>query len=630
MTVRVPTEEWFCGELARAHDALFSRFEEIKKASAIRVSLDRFYSSLYHSESYQGYGANSDFFSTLATGIREILNENVVQRIVSILCAKLARNRAVPSILTTDADWGLKQRAKTRELALQAVFRSARVYERQRQSDLNMVTCGTGALFCGHRKGTVVVDWVPSWEIFVDPSEARYGEPRTLYREQVVDRRQWATLYPAHREAIMNAKPASASDAGFTTGRESSDMIQLVSAWRLPSFEGADDGAFAMCVSDATIAHGPWRRNRFPVAISRYLLAPRGFYGVGAINSLVGLQLELNRTHATTQEAMSLIKPYVLVEAGSKVVRTDFSDEVGNFIEYTGTPPQIVTPNAVHPETLQHTDRLKTAMYASSGIPESAAMAMKPAGLNSGKAIRTYADMSDEAIHDVLQRREQQIVDLGELILDALEDIDELDDEMAPLVYVGPFSTKRVEYSDFADDRDATVLQVQPASELSTLLAGKFEDLEDMRNLGIISDPDDMIDMLQIPDLQALKRRKNSLYDLIRKAIEENVLRDGVAITPDPSWDLERCLALSREARFAAQLAGAPEDRLDLLRIFEEKCIFFLEKAGANAAAMAPPEQPQAVEQPLPSHYEDMPNDDDSTAPIGDEMSPEAGGFPVQ
>ncbi len=51
---------------------------------------------------------------------------------------------------------------------------------------------------------------------------------------------------------------------------------------------------------------------------------------------------------------------------------------------------------------------------------------------------------------------------------------------------------------------------------------------------------------------------------------ETKILDEGVMVTPEPSWNLELAVKLCVATRLRAQLRGAPEDRIELLRIFEK------------------------------------------------------------
>jgi hypothetical protein len=614
--------EWF--ERKGNADALWRRYEEIRGQSRQRNDLNRFYCSLYHDRAYQGFGATENIAELFIDGMREKLNENVIAQIIGTLSAKLAKNKPKPTVLTDGGDWALQQRAKKYDKFIWGVMRRSRVYALQRASDLHMLITGTGAIYCGSRNGQIYCEAVPPWELFVDSSEARYGTPRSIYRRQFVDRRLLQRLYTKSRHDIERAHASTSSDVFGVQGSVSSDMIEVVTGWRLPSFEGSGDGRVIVMIEGTELDSAPWERERFPFAFSRDQLAPEGFWGIGRVALLVGMQMELNQTLTKRQEALRMLgAPFIAVEEGSSVVLSHLTNAIARIIKYKGTPPTVVAPSVISPETFQHSDRVKSSMFSSSRVSEMAATSMKPAGLNSGKALRAYADMQDDGMYDVLVRREDQIIELGELILDEAEALDATGEHDIGAVYVGPFGTERIDFADCKMDRDSFVLSVQPTSSLSTTLAGRLEDLSDMRELGIVTDPSEMQELLQLPDLNTAAARRNSMRELLLQVLEVETLDKGNVITPEPSWDLELAMKLCVQTRLRAQLSRAPADRIELLRIFESKAIWYL-----NGSGNPPPPEPAA---PAPGPVVPVdPNQlpPQSGAEMLPEMAPNLGGQP--
>lgn len=605
-------------------DAMFRRFEEIKGQSRIRTDLDRFFCSLYHDRAYQGLGT-ANLAESFIDGIRERLNENVIARIIGTLSAKLAKQKPKPSILTDGADWALQQRAKKYDKFVWGVMRRSKAYQCQRMSDLHMLLTGTGAIFCGSRHGQVFLEATPSRELFVDNSEGRYGSPRSLYREQFIDRRVLISLYPKRKKDIEGARASNSRDLLGSSSSISSDMIQVVTGWRLPSHTEANDGRVIVMIDGCELDSAPWTRERFPFAFSRYMLAPEGFWGIGCVAQLVGQQLELNNTLAKRQDALGLLGvPFIAIAKGSGIVKSHLSNALGRIIEYTGAPPMVVAPSVISPETFQHGDRVKSSMFSSAGVSEMAAAAMKPAGLNSGKAIRAYSDMQDDGLHDVLVRREDQILELAELILDEAEALHESGEHDVGAVYVGPFGTEKIDFADCKMDRESFVLSVQPTSSLATSLSGRLEDLADMRELGIIDDPAEMQELLQLPDLTNAASRRNSMRELILQILEVETLEKGNVVTPEPGWDLELCLKLCLQTRLRAQLARAPADRVELLRVFETKTIWYL-NGNAEPLPPEPPPAPPVDPSAIPADATQPPMDPGMLPP---EMAPIPGGQP--
>jgi len=603
---------------------LMARFDRVRTQSQLRLDLDAFFMSLYHDRSYQGFDGDMDAAEAFLEGARERLNENVIFRIVTTLTAKLAKQKPKPTVLTDGADWALQQNAKKLDKFIWGTMHQCRAYEVQRQSDLHMILCGTGFIHVTSRGGKIHVEAVPPWEIFCEAASARYGSPRTIFRRQFIDRQLLASLYPDYSDEIMRSAAADHDDIAFSGGGYEHDMVTVVTGWKLPSSEGAEDGMTEVGIRGCSLTDGPqpWNRSRFPFAVSRYALAPEGYFGVGATVNLVGQQLELNRVLSTRQTALRMLgASFIAVERGSKVVKSHLSDQIGRIVEFTGTLPQVIAPGTIHPETFQHSDRVKSGMFSSVGVSEMAAASMKPAGLNSGKALRAYADMQDDGLHDIMVRREQQIVDLAELILDEAESIAEDDEESdIGVLYVGTFGTERINFRDSNMDRNAFVLRVQPTSSLSTTLSGRLEDLQDLRDLGLVNDPDEMREMLQLADLDAAAKRSNSMRDTMREVIEDEILGKGKAITPEPSWDLKACLKLAVQTRLLASLRGCPEDRITLLRGFEKKCIYYINQAQAPQQQQAAPASPETQPMGMP---------DGATLPPEMASTPAPEGLPV-
>ena len=273
-------------------------------------------------------------------------------------------------------------------------------------------------------------------------------------------------------------------------------------------------------------------------------------------------QLELNQTLSWRQQAIRMLSaPFVLVERGSKVVKSHLNNRIGHIVEYTGMKPDIVVPEPLSQSILEHGDRVKQSMFQGNGVSELAVSSIKPAGLNSGRALRAYADMSDDSIHDVLLRREQQIMDLAECILDAMEDCD----GYRPDPYMSDDGL--VKLDDVPDiRRDAVKIKVLPSSSLSVDLAGKLEDIADLQALGIVTDPNQMRELLSMPDTKAADNVALAPLRRFRKAVYEQILRDGEDLQPEPFWDFEVLLKVAIPALAQAELSNAKNQ--DKLRAF--------------------------------------------------------------
>lgn len=573
-----------------ALSGLKQRFDAANHQGEVRVELDRFFSSLYYDRTYAGFSSGSTM-DLLVSNIQDKLNENVIQKIVSAFSAKLARQKPKPVMLTDGADWCLQRKAKKLEKWVWGSLQNARVYEKQRASDLQLILKGTGIIYGGSRRGKFFCEVVPPGEIKVNTAAARYGEPLELYREQSIDRRQLMRLYPSQKDEIGQSAAIDPEDAFLSTGSYDSDMVRVITGWRLPSFEGAGDGGMIMATDKCVLAAREWKRTRFPFAVCRLLLAPEGWFGIGMVQALIGMQLELNRLNVDRQEAVHLLSaPYVAVNRNSRIVASHYSNVIGRMLEYDGPiPPQVITPSPISPALFEHGDRVKSGMFQQASLSEMASQGFKPAGVNSAPALRAYSDMVDDSVHDFFLRREQQILDLADIFIDEAEEMAESGEGAPRSRYHGPRGIQKFDFSDVRMARDDFTLSMKPSSDLSTTLSGKLEDLEELRALGIVTDPAEMQELIQMPDLETAAQRRNSMRDLLLQTIEDEILEDGKAIAPEPTWDLKLAMKLCMATRWRAQMMrNVPEDRIRLLRGFEKNCAYHLLQANGGEPAGAP------------------------------------------
>ena len=130
-----------------------------------------------------------------------------------------------------------------------------------------------------------------------------------------------------------------------------------------------------------------------------------GWYGTGLVEQLTPIQMELNRIALRTQQAMHLMAvPRVYVERGSQVVLSHLNNDIGNIIEYTGTPPVVNVGQAASGEVYAQFDRLYAKAYETTGISQLSAASLKPEGLNSGRAIREYNDLQTDRFAVIASR----------------------------------------------------------------------------------------------------------------------------------------------------------------------------------------------------------------------------------
>lgn len=521
---------------------------------------------------------------------------NVIQSCVDTVWSKIAKMTPRVRFLTDDGDWTQRQKAKRLSSYILGVFESSGLYKNKRIAFRDAEVFGTGATKFFIEDGQVKTERAFIDEIFVDDAEGIYGSPQNMYQIRYIDREVLANMFPEYREYIMNAPSGISMDANF-----SKSLVMVVEAWHKKTGPKEKDGRHAIIIENVTLLYEKYNKSYFPFCFDRWNPRLLGFFGQGIPEQIMGIQLEINKLLRTVQQAIhSMSVPRVFIDAASKVSPSGITNEVGGIVKYVGNPPIFNTAPAMPPEVYGHIENLFQKAYQIVGVSMLSAASRKPAGLNSGAAIREAQDIETERFELVAKSYEESFVECAEIILDLSRDI--LKTGKSP--WVQTKYGKRTEIITLEDvdlEDDQYTIKPFPVSILPTQPAGRLQTVTELAQAGFL-DKETAIDLLDFPDVEGYANRKTASMNDIRRIIE-NMLDKGIYESPEPFMNLRLAIEMVQEAYLAARSDNAPEDRLELLRQFIADAQDLIVKAQE---AMAPPPVPgevptQAVPQAAPA-----------------------------
>lgn len=539
------------------------------------------------------------------------LTYNVVQSSIDTVTAKIAKNKPRPLFLTDGGDYKLQRRAQKLSKFVEGVFYENHAHDLGVEVFRDSAIWGTGAFFVYDHYGRIKYERCIITELLVDEVEAFYGKPRSMYRLKSMDRsvaKQLAISIAGGDKSkekrlldlVEGANKAQPDDLGGY--RTISDLIQVVEAWHLPSGPDADDGKHVISLAKGTLLTEEYDKCFFPFVFLHWSKKLFGFWGQGLSEQIQNIQLEINKLLWVMQRSYHLAGSFkILLENGSKIVKEHLNNDIGSVVTYTGTPPQYVVPPIVQPEAYQHLERLKEDAFAQAGISQMSAASQKPAGLNSGKALREFNDIESDRFMTVGQSWERFFVDLAQITV-----------SLAKSMYWGsaPYKVKvpgkkfieTIDWKDVHMHEDAFLLKCYPVSALPNEPAGRLQTIQELMQAGLI-DPESGRRLLDYPDLDAEEDLNNAPQDYLHEILDKMV-DDGEYTAPEPydNLDLAHKLALEYYAKY--KTSGLEEERLELFRQFIEQ-IQMLKTAAQQQQAQAAQQaqqqmQPQAAPQPQP------------------------------
>jgi len=149
---------------------------------------------------------------------------------------------------------------------------------------------------------------------------------------------------------------------------------------------------------------------------------------------------------------------------------------------------------------------------------------------------------------------------------------------------------------------DQYVMRVFPTSSLSSIPAGRLQDVQELMQAGFIG-KEDAMKLLDFPDLRQYYNFNNAGIEDIERSIEM-IIDKGQDETPEPYQNLNLGVVKMQQAYLRYKSDGAPESRLELFRRWIEDANSLIKKAQE---ALAPPPPDPAAETLPPEAVPPMP-----------------------
>lgn len=596
MSVRTDVEWWSAAARGKQpHDAVGAIVSRLRSQQATRRD-----AYLKFARSYGGceigglgartYAARSFKGTTLAF--------NVIASACNTVQAKISKNRPVPMFLTNGGDWSQQTRAKKLSRFVEGEFYRCGVYENDPLVVLHACALGDGFVKIYRDNERIYVEPEFPWRIYEDDAEAQYGSPRSRYQRKPVDRRVLQARYPKKKDELETADNDRDEDEWGLDG--TSDQLVVTEAWHLPSVKGAKDGRHVICVNGVTLLDEAYTRDYFPFAHLRRNRPMMGSRGIGFAEELDGLQYEINFTARKVQESHRRMGgSHWAIEASSKVQVEQVNNGIATLLKYTGVAPIPVNVQPVHPDTYAYLMGLIPQAFQFSGVSQMSAQSQKPAGLNSGAAIREYNDAETERFVVFAQMFEAFHLEIARQIIDLARELAEINPKYTAQ-WRGKRNVKPIVFVDADLPEEAYVMQCFPTSMLAKTPAGRMAQVQDLAKAGWIT-PAQGKRLLDFPDIERLNDLEMAMHEFVEELIER-MLDENHYEEPEQylgTSGLIDALHTTVMAYYRAKADGAPEQGLRNLRQFMDACAALLKDAAgppendtmAPDAGMPPPQQ---------------------------------------
>lgn len=612
---------WTIADEKEMANAIQTTIETIAKNDSARIQRYNTAARLYGNSDLSGmFGiSGSRAIATQSGGLRDRISYNVIKSAIDTITAKIAKNRPKPLFLTSGGNWKMKRKAQKLTKFIDGVFYENGIRQSSPMAFRDACILGDGLTHVFPHNGRVKFERVLPGELYVDLVDAFYGNPRQLHRVKPVDRAIVLEAYcgdevdlpqekkDANRIAIMTAKAASPNLTG--NAQVVSDLIGLAESWHLRSSKESKDGKHVISIDGHSLFTEEWKHDRYPFAKLPWCRRLEGFWSQSLSEEIQPIQLEINKLLWIIQRSMHLMGTFkIWMSNASRIVKEHLSNDIGAII--TGdVPPQYLTPPIVPGEIYSHLDRLVQRAFEGAGISQLSANAQKPAGLNSGKALREYNDIETERFMTVGHAYEDYHLDLASLSVMVAKDIYE-DDKKFSVNVPGKKFLETILWKEVDLEESDFILKMFPISSLPSDPEGRLQTVQEYAQAGYYSQRTAKR-LLDFPDTETIDDLESAEEDYLHKILEDLVDSEGEKFTaPDPDDNIPLALELVNEYIAQGKRDNLPSEVMEKLRLFKTQVNDLIQLATPPPPPPGMPGAPagtQAVPMP-PPQSELLPN----------------------
>jgi hypothetical protein len=530
---------------------------------------------------------------------------NLVYELVSTVAAMiLAPGSPLVTFLTNKGNFETKHKAQLLNQFIEGLFYQCGVPLEAMKVLRDSLVFGTGFLkVCtsGNDKNLSVEHRWPGF-IWTEMYDGAEEDPRAMYEVSLCDKDQ---LIGRHRddeemqEKIRTATPMGAT--GFTADTYAARRIPYYEGWRLPSYEGANDGRHILAIGDDCCLIDEEWHDPFPFAELRYENRTEGFYGRGLSELLYGHQTTLARVefaeaHAWSQFAL----PRLYMNIAAKINRNHAnSSRSGAMLEGIGPAQdaiQVLNWSATHPNFVQFKEWIIESAHQFCGVSTFMSAGNKPAGLDSGAAQREYADIQQNRFSALSEKWGQFHVDLAQRCIEAGSRTWK---NGFTLKVIGDSFVRELEWSKIRLPADEYTLKAYPVSSLPRTPSGRLAMVQELMQANLLS-RDQGLKLLKFPDTDDILDRETAQEEYADWLVFK-MLHEGEAMPVETTLDkggvvdLQKCIDTVQKEAARAIVDGAPRERIDIMRNWLVRAA---DKQAAAMQAAAPPPAPPGMPGP--------------------------------
>jgi hypothetical protein len=585
-----PTNMWWVANKDDVASQIFEVVSAIHNRTDERRERNLRSLRLYGNSDLVGMAPYSFSVSALPSLPDNRVKINIVSSMVDTVSAKISKMKPRITFLTSGGDFSSQENAKKLNKFTLGTFYRNNIYKLHQAAFKDAAVFDIGALKHFIDGNEIKTERVLATELYVDEVDAMYGNPQNLYQVKYIHKEVLLKMFPGKTASIKVASNAFGNQLMMKEGMD--EYAVVVESWHLCGPEGRH----VISLDKDVLVDETYTKDYFPFTFLRWSDRLTGFWGQSLAERLTGNQIEINKMLRMIQRSFHLGSTFkVFLEHGSRVTKEHLNNDIGALVYYSGTKPDYYVPQVVSPEYFNHLQFLIQSSYEEAGVSQMAASSRKPAGLESGKAIREYNDIESERFALVSQAYEASFMDTTRQYIDLVKDLAAMGIDYEAKAQSKRFIEK-IKWSEIDIEDDEFVMQMFPVSMLPHEPAGRMAFVQELVQNNMI--PQEFaLKLLDFPDLENYASLATAAIDDLMANLED-ILVHGMYNPPEPFQDLQTGVKLFQSAYLRSRSEKVSEDKLEMLRIWIESAQSLLVSAAQPAGPTTPQTEPEAGQAP--------------------------------
>lgn len=470
----------------------------------------------------------------------EVPKLNVIKSAIDSIVSKISTAHCRPFVNTVKGSFKTIQICKQLQIFFDYFFEEKGIASKIVAALLNACVFDTGRIYINETNGEILS--VAPWNVYTRQSEG--NAPKSCYIE------------------FPNESVDSLDDDTFSLLAADEKKTLYVN---VGYFYDAKSKTKAILINRNVRKIKEIEFSEIPLVTIHYTNPIIGNGCLSVADMLRGIQKEIDELMKRISDA-SILNPALtfFVSNASSIKVGQLNNKVGNIVQYNAPVGERPVETASNPfiadQYVSLLDNLMEKAYNMVGISQLSAQGKKPAGLDSGVALATQADIESDRFQVLLDQYIRMFTETAKKIIKVFE---KTKDIVEPSRYA-----LRITWGEVSKEYDKMRIQFSCADSLSKDPSEKLKQLQTLAQAGIIP-ATQIASLLELPDINRGYSVANNAFNATMTLIDSCIYEDNFEIPDYIPFQMIKEQIVNMQLSLKAAEGGTDSNEKDIQKLIK-------------------------------------------------------------